>query len=321
MAGLNHRAIVKSGGYGVRNRMDNLSQEKASSLLSRQVTEARYFFLTLAPNRRTPLTLVMGGRERCNPDYVIERRHFPYYGFEYVSAGRGSVKLGAEDYPLVPGTVFAYSPHTPCEIHTDEREPMEKYFLCFAGTAVTARLRRSRLRLGKALLLPVHAEIGSVLEDLLREGQSSSRLAHDMCATLFEFLFLKIEEAATMAPHANNLARQSFLRCKAFIDAHADRLGTLSDIAAAVGIEKSSICRWFRRYEGTSPHQYLLRRKMNIAARYLIKGDSLVKDIAQRVGFENPFHFSRCFKAVHGLAPSALLYSHRSPRVPKTPGG
>jgi AraC-like DNA-binding protein len=29
--------------------------------------------------------------------------------------------------------------------------------------------------------------------------------------------------------------------------------------------------------------------------------------VAQRLGFADPFHFSRAFKSVHGVAPRALL--------------
>ena len=79
------------------------------------------------------------------------------------------------------------------------------------------------------------------------------------------------------------------------------------EIAAATGVEASSVCRWFRRYQGTSPYQYLLRRKMNIAAEYLVENGGLVKEVAQRVGFADPYHFSRAFKSVHGVAPRALL--------------
>jgi AraC-like DNA-binding protein len=68
----------------------------------------------------------------------------------------------------------------------------------------------------------------------------------------------------------------------------------------------SSVCRLFRRFQGTSPYQYLLRRKMNLAAEFLIDQGGLVKEAALKVGFADPFHFSRCFKTVHGVAPSEL---------------
>ena len=105
------------------------------------------------------------------------------------------------------------------------------------------------------------------------------------------------------------MAAQSMYQ--ALIDAEAERLMTLREIAATAGLEESSVCRLFRRYQDTSPYQYLLRRKMNLAAAFLVEGKGRVKEAAQRVGFADPYHFSRCFKAVHGVAPSELLKHSR----------
>lgn len=291
--------------------MEKIGQSDASGLLSQQVTGARYFFLNLAPRPAAPLTLVMGGRERCNPDYAVVRRNFPFYVLEYVVSGLGSVQLDAKAHTLGPGMVFATAPTTRCEIHTDPRDPMEKYFLAFAGAEGPARLRRCGVPAGRARQLAAHAEVTSVLEDLVREGQRSGALARRICAVLFELLLLKIEDTSTLAPHASEPAREAFLRCKALIDAQAERLATLEEIAAAANVEASSVCRWFRRYQGTSPYQYLLRRKMNLAAEHLVENGGLVKEAAQRVGFADPYHFSRAFKSVHGVAPSDLLrYRH-----------
>jgi AraC-like DNA-binding protein len=288
--------------------MDKIGRHDPSALLSKQVSAARYFFLNLAPNPKEQLTLVMGGRERCNPDYVVLRRAFPFHVLEYVVAGRGSVRLDRRRHELGPGMVFTYAPTTDCEIHTDPNDPMVKYFLSVSGAGVPLRLRRCGVPLGRARQLAAHVEVTSVLEDLVREGQRSGALAPRICAALFDLLLLKIEDNATLAPHASEPAREAFLRCKSLIDAQAERLATLEEIAAATGVEASSVCRWFRRYQGTSPYQYLLRRKMNIAAEYLVENGGLVKEVAQRVGFADPYHFSRAFKSVHGVSPRALLH-------------
>jgi AraC-like DNA-binding protein len=283
--------------------MEKIGQRDATHLLSQQVTGARYFFLNLAPPPRGPLALVLGGREHCNPDYAVARRKFPFHVLEYVVSGRGSVTLDERRHELRPGMVFAYAPTTHCEIHADPADPMEKYFLCIAGRDVAGRLRRCGIESGAARQLAAHAEVTSVLEDLVREGQRSGRI----CAALFELLLLKIEDTSSLAPHAAEPARESFLRCKALIDARAESLATLDEIAAAAGVEASSVCRWFRRYQGSSPYQYLLRRKMNLAAEHLVENGGLVKEAAERVGFADPYHFSRVFKSVHGVAPRALL--------------
>ncbi len=289
-----------------RINMDKIGRNDATALLSKQVTGARYFFLNLAPRRGQRLALVMGGREHCNPDYAIARQRFPFYGIELVVAGHGTVALDGRTHALGPGAMFAYAPATRCELRADPRDPMVKYFVSFAGQAVARRLRRSGVRPGHLRVLAAPAEITSVLEDLVREGQRTGELTPGICAALGELLLLKIEATTLRNSPVVEPAQEAFLRCKALIDAQAERLGTLEEIAAAVRVEASSVCRWFRRYQGTSPYQYLLRRKMTLAAAHLVEHGGLVKEVAERVGFADPYHFSRAFKAVHGVAPRTL---------------
>ena len=278
----------------------------ARALLSPQVSEARTFFLNLGGGRTEPIVLVLGGRERCNPDYALVRSRFPYFVIEYVVSGRGWVTLDGIKHALGPGDVVAYAPTTKVELRTDPAEPMSKYFLALSGSGVAARLRRCGIPAGCARPLAVSAEATSVIEDLVREALHSGRFARPLAAALLEVLLLKFEEAASRGPRASEPARAAFLRCKALIDAHAETLGSLAEIAAAAKVEASSVCRWFRTYQGTSPYQYLLRRKMTLAAEFLMESGGLVKEAASRVGFADPYHFSRCFKAVHGAPPSQL---------------
>ena len=293
--------------------MDKIGSVAAEALLSKQVTGTRYFFLNLAPVKAAGgVAVTLGGRDRCNPDYEIRRPAYSYFGLEYVAEGEGTVVLDGVTHALRAGSVFAYAPSTRCEMRTDPGRPMLKYFVCVAGTgaAVARRLRRAGVGPGEARVLGSHAEIRSVVEDLVREGQRTGPLARPICAQLFELLLLKIEDA-TGAVAQGDPAQESFQRCKALIDAEAERLMTLREIAAEAGLEESSVCRLFRRYQDTSPYQYLLRRKMNLAAAFLVEGRGRVKEAAQRVGFADPYHFSRCFKAVHGVAPSELLKHNR----------
>lgn len=287
--------------------MDKIGSHLAETLLSKQVSGTRYFFLNLAPAKDAKVTTVtLGGRERCNPEYEVRRPNYSYYGLEYVAEGAGMAKLDGVAHELKPGTLFSYAPSTRCEMGTDPQRPMLKYFVCFTGPNARRRLRRAGVAPGSAITLAAHAEIRGVLEDLVREGQRSGGLARTICAHLLELLLLKIEDAVGSADPGDP-AQENFQRCKSLIDAEAERLHTLRDIAAAAGLEESSVCRLFRRYQDTSPYQYLLRRKMNLAAAFLVQGSGLVKEAAQRVGFADPYHFSRCFKAIHGVAPRELL--------------
>jgi AraC-like DNA-binding protein len=297
--------------------MSKLVRTDADNLLSKQVKDARYFFLNLAPRPSARLDLVMGGFEHCNPDYFIARESFPYTSIEYIVAGRGSAVVDGRRHELGPGTIFAYGPSSPHEIRTSSSEVLVKYFLSLSGSNVRSRLRRCQLLPGSARQLSAHADIAGVFDILMREGQHSGPQRFALTAALVEFLLLKIEDTSSFSAHPSERAREAFLRCKAFMDAETENLRTLGEVARAVGAEASSICRWFRRYEGMSPYQYLLRRRMNLAAEKLLEQGGLVKETAARFGFADPFHFSHQFKAVHGVPPSALLRHNRARPAPR----
>jgi AraC-like DNA-binding protein len=291
--------------------MSKVVQADAASLLSTQVKDARYFFLNLAPRKSARFELVMGGFEHCHPDYVIARSHFPYYSIEYIVAGQGTAMVGRHRHELRPGVIFSYGLSERHEIRTDPRDVLVKYFISLRGTEVLPCMRRLRIGPGAARVLAPRAEIASAFDGLLREGQRTGPLRQELTAALLKFLLLKIEDAASFTAHPNERAREAFLRCKAYMDAEAENIHALRDVAQAMGAEASSVCRWFRRYQGMSPYQYLLRRRMNLAAEKLLEQGGLVKEVAARFGFADPFHFSHQFKAVHGIAPSALLRHNR----------
>jgi AraC family transcriptional regulator len=291
--------------------MDKIDRKRGAQLLASHVADSRYFFLDLSPVSRAPLAVALGGWEVCRPEYRMERATYPFHVLEYVVSGLGTVRLAGRSFEARAGTLFACAPTMPCEIRTDPTAPLAKFFFCLKGVDAARRLKGAGVPVGKAVHASAHGELRSLAEDLVREGQRSGSSAKEICRHLCEVLLLKTAELVGGRHDERSRSRLNFDRCKALIDANAARMISLQDIAAAAGLEASSVCRVFRRYQGTSPYQYLLRRKMNIAAEHLLERGGLVKEAAAHVGIADPFHFSRLFRAVHGVAPSALLAAQR----------
>jgi AraC family transcriptional regulator len=281
----------------------------AGAVLSTQVSGSRYFFLELTGTGRAGVIPAYGGFEQCDPDYLVQRKHFDFCALELVISGEGTARLNGEDHALRAGSLFLYDHTTRLEIRTDPARPMAKYFLCLTGTRAAARLRAAGLRPGAAVHLAMFTEVQRVWEDLIREGSHHRATAGRICAALVEVLLLKAEELAGVAGRTGAAAEDTFLRCKGAIEAGATTLSSLGDITKAVGVEASHLCRLFRRYQGLSPYQYLLHRKMALAAELLMDPNALVKEAASHVGFTDPYHFSRCFKKVHHVAPKEFQRS------------
>nr|MBP6508195.1 AraC family ligand binding domain-containing protein [Opitutaceae bacterium] len=225
--------------------MDKVGKQQQRALLSQQVTGARYFFLNLAPTRRAQPGPALGGRELCNPDYTVKREAYAYDGLEYVAEGAGWVELDGVRHLLAAGTVFSYGRATRCEIHTDPARPMVKYFVCLTGAAAARRLAQAGVAPGRVHVLAVHAELRGLFEELIHEGQRPGRLARALCAARLELLLLKMEEHISHGLRGEDPARERFLRCKALIEERAAQFVTLEQIAAAAGLEVSSVCRLF----------------------------------------------------------------------------
>ena len=55
-----------------------------------------------------------------------------------------------------------------------------------------------------------------------------------------------------------------------------------------------------------TPRQLIVAMKMREARRLLLDGRHRVADVAERLGFADPFHFSRRFKSFYGISPSEV---------------
>jgi len=273
---------------------------------SPQVSEARRFYLDLSPSKKTALAVVCGGSERCQPDYSIQRTSFPFLSIEYVARGYGTLRLRQQKHVLQAGSVFCYGPGIPHQIATDSTDPLVKYFIDFAGKRALPLLREARLAPGNFLQLASPGEVRGVFDELIRNGLKAGRHAPRICATLLELLMLKIAESRVPMSAGETQAFTTFQHCRRHIVEQFARLRTLEQITQECHVNGAYLCRLFRRYEQQSPYQFLLRMKMNLAAELLLAPNSLIKQIGERIGFEDPFHFSRAFKGVFGVSPDAF---------------
>jgi AraC-like DNA-binding protein len=78
----------------------------------------------------------------------------------------------------------------------------------------------------------------------------------------------------------------------------------LDHLARAASLGRSRFGQRFRRATGLPPRQYLERLRME-EARRLLEEDLPVTRVAELAGFEDPLYFSRRFRALHGVAPTA----------------
>jgi len=162
---------------------------------SNQVLEAERFYLDAVGGAGQPLAVVCGGRERCGPEYRIDRADFPFHSIEFVARGTGTLRLRGRTVALYPGRIFTYGPGVAHLITTDAGEPLVKYFVDFTGPAAAKVLCDNDLAPGSAVRVASPDAVLRIFDDLIANGSSGTRHGPAICAKLVELLALKVAEA------------------------------------------------------------------------------------------------------------------------------
>lgn len=99
---------------------------------------------------------------------------------------------------------------------------------------------------------------------------------------------------------------QAMQVAREFIDHSLNQEITLDKLAAITGYSKWQLSRDFRALFGTSPHRYLILRRLQWAKRLMLAGHSLAS-VAQVCHFSDQAHFTRHFKKTVGITPKQWL--------------
>lgn len=79
---------------------------------------------------------------------------------------------------------------------------------------------------------------------------------------------------------------------------------SLERMAEMAGVTPSHLCRVFRKAHGMTPHQFVLRTKLDRAQQLLSTSNSSLGAIAETLGFTSQSHFTRAFRQFAGETPS-----------------
>lgn len=285
---------------------------KRPAFVSTQVTEAHRYYLDLNPKRSVPMVVVCGGCEKLRPDYVVERKTFPFLCVEFVAEGAGSLQLRGKRYPLRPGIAFAYAPGVAHRIRNDPHRPMRKFYVDFMGREAARLLAGTPLGAWVPAQIASPEEILDILAALQRDAFADEKSRDELCAAHLRLLLLKISQKALPFRSAEPRALATYQRARRYMEQHFARLHTAEEVARGCHMTPVHLSRVFRRFARSTPYRFLMRLKMNRAADLLFDAGMMVKEVAEELGFSSPFQFSRAFKRVYALAPDHFL--RHSPR-------
>jgi len=92
-----------------------------------------------------------------------------------------------------------------------------------------------------------------------------------------------------------------------YIDAQITNKLVLNDIASLFGISPNYLSTLFKKTTGIGFNEYITSKKISLAKVNLLESDKKIYEVADQLGFESAFYFSKVFKKNVGISPRAFI--------------
>jgi AraC family transcriptional regulator len=137
------------------------------------------------------------------------------------------------------------------------------------------------------------------------KGFPSGRLFLDSIEQALALLLVEghAGQQGSVRTYRSGLGPGRLRRIKEFVHANIEADLTLPDIARSVELSTAHFSRMFRKSTGETPHQFLLRQRIERAKQMLRAPRARVLDVAVACGFKTQQHFARVFRHVSGASP------------------
>lgn len=160
--------------------------------------------------------------------------------------------------------------------------------------------------------LPLNQEIKRIIGNIRNCRRTGS--FHRLCLELkiAELLLLQLEQYRLL--NSNRKIRPEFTgsdlarleAARKILEESFSNPPTIRDLSLRIGVNESKLKSDFKKLFDRTIHSYILKLRMQEAYRLITGEGLLLKEVAMRVGYRNPSHFSAAFREFYGVCPRQL---------------
>ena len=217
--------------------------------------------------------------------------------FRFLLSGHGWYYDGRDRHELNGGMVLALDGNAKGHVVCDEHDPYDFYFINFGGRM--ARQLAERIIEKNGILFPLNQEkpIIELCKRMyhlpLSEGRSFN-LADALCSELLLHLVGDEDSPKTAV---------TFEKVIRYLESHLNSPLMRDHAAEYFGVHPLTLDRICKQAEDKTLRQVHEEMRIGLAQSLLSDKQMQIQDIATRIGFEDPFHFSRVFKKHCKISP------------------
>jgi AraC family transcriptional regulator, arabinose operon regulatory protein len=224
----------------------------------------------------------------------------------YCAKGGGWCELGGRLHTVRAGDLLALPPGLPHAYGAHVSNPWTIHWVHAAGSlwrdylaALGTTAEEPVVRVGDDL------QIALLFNEVLKALEAGATPIHLLHASttlthLLALAALSHREHARQTPDNVDKVGQ----CIVYMSEHLDQPLRVAALAALANVSPAHFTALFNEQTGCSPRDYLHLLRIHQACQLLHDTQLPIKEIAARLGYQDPFHFSRQFRAFEGVSPT-----------------
>ena len=226
-----------------------------------------------------------------------------FYEIIWFQKGSGTHYVDFNQYAIAPGTIIFISPG---QIHSfDTKHDQEGYVLKICAELFDDFVSLSCVTVQDKDSAALEMLIGAMQEELKKEDSLGHREALHALVKLFLIMVRRsYAEINPSAPNPHKVSYKAFLNFRKLIEENYCRLHTVKDYASMLNVSSKTLTLYVNECSKYSPLE-LINNRIILEAKRLLRYSVLsVKEIAFRLGFEDPSYFAKFFKRLVKQSPA-----------------
>ena len=220
--------------------------------------------------------------------------------------GDGWLRIAGRELLIHPGQMLCLPAGVPHWYGSDTENPWSNYWIHFTGRQAAAYYQWLGGRADNPVIhLSQREELLAAFEETwqyLRAVHTYDNLVQGSIG-LTHFLGV-VQRTMHAAEVRQRAVDQQIQETIDFVSQNPAAELSLTELAQLTQLSVSRYTLAFRRVTGCSPMEYFNRLRMQRACELLQTTGNSVQEIGQKVGYNDPYYFSRAFKKIIGVSPN-----------------
>jgi AraC-like DNA-binding protein len=222
----------------------------------------------------------------------------------FIQEGKANYVLNGETFTVKRGDLLLINSNIEHEAVSCVDSSLKGYSLTFSGLHLSLLPEGFITPLNEMPILNVqdqHITIQKYIEDIHEEFKNNDPGSQDIISSLLKTLIIKILRILCCKNSGQNASISD--KVKKYISENYNRDISLNELANIVFVNPYHLAHTFKDETGSSPIQYLITYRIEVAKTLLLSTNSPISEIASIVGYPNANYFNLLFKKYTGYSP------------------